>query len=324
LDSEIEKKRSEIQSLMQLMQLTDADNGYLEYIFGAKDMTDFVHRVTMIEELANYNDQKIEELNKMIEQSKSLQLELKRKQITLTEQINLLNGKIQKYNSELNSLSDLIVDVAGEIKTLRDSIAYYRSKGCKDNQDLDVCLRNNLPYDTAFWRPILYGAVTSEYGWRIHPTYNTYKMHYGIDLNSRNLATGGAENTNILASASGKVAVINNKNNNSCGGNYIIIHHNIKGVEYSTLYMHLKKINVKLGDIVSKDTVVALMGGNPYAEPGYTPWDKCSTGKHLHFAMSRGLNLTISNTDKNSFNPRTLVNFTAGTYKNFTNRTTKY
>lgn len=65
------------------------------------------------------------------------------------------------------------------------------------------------------------------------------------------------------------------------------------------------------------------MGGDPSVET----WDKCSTGRHLHFATAYGLYLT-DYTSWNTYiaksvNPRTLVNFPQrGT--RFTNRTTKY
>ena len=109
----------------------------------------------------------------------------------------------------------------------------------------------------------------------------------------------------------------------SCGGNRIYIHHKINGVTYTTSYVHLRSILVSVGDTVTKDTKIAIMGGDPSVET----WDKCSTGRHLHFATAYGLYLT-DYTSWNTYiaksvNPRTLVNFPQrGT--RFTNRTTKY
>ena len=50
---------------------------------------------------------------------------------------------------------------------------------------------------------------------------------------------------------------------------------------------HLKSINVKVGDYVDQNTQIGVMGGSKST----TPWDTCSTGTHLHFAIARGLYL---------------------------------
>ena len=191
---------------------------------------------------------------------------------------------------------------------------HEKEYGCKDTDDLDVCTKGQLPADTKFWRPIISGGFSSEYG------YRTYRLngktvtdfHSGIDL------TGS---TDVYSSAAGVVASIVKKS--SCGGNKIYIHHKINGTTYTTSYVHLRSILVSVGDVVTKDTKIAIMGGDPRVET----WDKCSTGRHLHFAISYGLYLS-DYTSWNTYisktvNPRTLVNFPArGT--RYTNRTTKY
>ena len=101
LDADIEKKNIEIKELMKLVQLSDGDISYLEYAFGAADMTDFIHRVSMAEELTAYNDRLVKEMNQMVEQSKQLQVELKQKQEKLNAKIQELNKKIASYNAIL-------------------------------------------------------------------------------------------------------------------------------------------------------------------------------------------------------------------------------
>ena len=321
LDADIAEKNKQIKEIMKAVQQSDGNLNYLEYAFGAADMTDFIHRVTMASELAEYNEKLIDEMNNMVEESKQLQIELKNKQAYLNQKIKDLNVQIEKYNVQLNSLSDIQVDVLEEINSIKKTITYYKNQGCAPNQDINTCLSNNLPYDTAFWRPLTYGYVSSEYGGRIHPVYGTYKYHYGTDIGV------GRTSPNIYASASGKVALINNNNSNSCGGNYVLVHHNIKGVEYTTAYLHMHKVYVSVGQRVTKDTVLGVVGGNQYypSQPGYTPWDGCSTGQHLHFTMGKGLQLSIDSLYANSFDGRTFVNFPAvGSGKYFYDRTTKY
>ena len=319
LNSEIEEKQAQIKELMKAVQLTDGNIDYLEYIFGSESMTDLIHRSSIAEEISEYNDNLIDEMNDKVEESKKLQDELEQKQINLEKKIDEFQDKISSYNATLSSISDIQVDKSSEINTLKDTVAYY-SKICKsDSQDITSCLSNQLPYDTAFYRPTTSGYVSSEYGYRNIDLYGYTKMHYATDIG------GGNSFHYIYASSSGKVVGIENSNSNSCGGNYVIIQHNISGKYYTTAYAHMKSVSVSLGQTVTKDTILGVMGGNPYSEPGYTPWDKCSTGSHVHFMMSYGLNTTYTQVQNNSFNPRTLVNFPAvGSYKYFYDRTTKY
>ena len=318
LNSDIEQKNSEIDELMKLVQLADGDIAYLEYIFGSADMTDFIHRSSMIEEITEYNDQQMKEMNQMVEESKKLQKELKIKQNNLQAKIQELNGKIKQYNTSLASLDEVQVDVKKELDQLQQTINYYKKICPNVNQDVNTCLRGSLPYDTSFWRPADYGYISSEYSIRTAPCEGCSRVHLAVDIGGKNI-----RELNIYASAAGKVVGVENSNSNSCGGNYIIIQHNIKGSNYTTLYMHLKKVLVSVGQTVTKDTVIGTMGGNRWGSPGYTPWDSCSTGQHLHFAMAEGLHSSSSSMKTSPLNPRNLVNFPSGT-KTFENRTTAY
>ena len=128
-------------------------------------------------------------------------------------------------------------------------------------------------------------------------------------------------NVPIYASAAGVVISIVKRS--SCGGNQIYLHHNINGKTYTTVYMHLREVMVEIGDVVTKDTQIATMGGN--AKKEY--WDKCSTGAHLHFMVANGLYLkdysSYSTLVSKTVNPRTMVNFpSGGNY--FYNRSTQY
>jgi len=318
LNAEIENKSDEIDELMKMLQLTDGDIAYLEYIFGASDMTDLIHRSTIVEEITEYNDQQIDEMNRMAEESKKLQKELEKKQETLRNRIEVLNSNIKQYNASLAALDEVQVDVKKELDQLQNTLNYYKKICSNVNQDINTCLKGSLPYDTSFWRPADYGYISSEYSTRAAPCDGCSTVHLAVDIGGMNV-----RELNIYASASGKVVGIEDSNSNSCGGNYIIIQHNIKGSSYTTLYMHLKNVYVRVGQTVTKDTVIGTMGGNRWGSPGYTPWDSCSTGQHLHFATSEGLQSSVSAMKPYSLDPRNLVNFPSGT-KTFNDRTTSY
>ncbi|MEJ5256910.1 MAG: M23 family metallopeptidase [Fervidobacterium sp.] len=109
----------------------------------------------------------------------------------------------------------------------------------------------------------VYGSISSEFGWRIHPIYNKNMFHTGIDIKAD---TG----TPVFASRSGKVKYAGWK---SGYGNLIIIDHG-NGIE--TYYAHLSKINVYVGLYVEKGDFIARVGSTG-----------TSTGPHLHFEVRK-------------------------------------
>lgn len=314
LNEDIENKQQQIKDIIGFYQLSGSSTAYLDYAMGAQTFTDFIYRMAISEQLIAYNDQLVEEYNALIVSNKEKQVELSNKITELEKKQVELSASLDSLGNQLDEIVDLTVDIEEEIAVRKEAIEMYeRQYGCKDTDDLDVCTKGQLPADTKFWRPIVSGGLTSEYG------YRTYRLngktvtdfHSGLDM------TGS---TDVYASAAGVVAGIVRKA--SCGGNKIYIHHKIKGVTYTTAYVHLRTILVSVGDVVTKDTKIAIMGGDPRVET----WDKCSTGRHLHFTIAYGLYLSDYKSwntfVSKSVNPRTLVNFPSS--GRFTDRTTKY
>lgn len=121
------------------------------------------------------------------------------------------------------------------------------------------------------------GTVTSKFGWR------DGRMHKGIDIQ---LSRGEA----ISSAFDGMVRYAQKKGS---FGNVIIIRH-YNGLE--TVYAHLSKIKVKIGQVVKSGSIVGL-GGNTGR----------SSGPHLHFEIrfkGQALNPAsiISFTDNQPFN----------------------
>lgn len=103
--------------------------------------------------------------------------------------------------------------------------------------------------------------VTSNYGTRIHPIYNTSRWHNGIDI-------GAGYGANILASDGGKVI---SAYYHWSYGNMVLIDH---GNGYQTLYAHMSRIGVSVGDYVSQGSVIGYVGSTGD-----------STGPHCHFEI---------------------------------------
>lgn len=105
--------------------------------------------------------------------------------------------------------------------------------------------------------------VTSNYGYRIHPIYNTKKFHDGIDINA-------FANTPVYAVADGIVSIAGWINGY---GNYIQIEHS-NGL--SSFYAHLNQINVAKGQIIKQSQIIGKSGNTGVG-----------TGAHLHFGVKK-------------------------------------
>ena len=117
----------------------------------------------------------------------------------------------------------------------------------------------NGPFELVAWPAD--GAKTSGFGPRVHPIFGTVRQHNGIDLD-------GDTGDRVRAARSGEVILAGARTG---FGNTIVIYH---GLGYSTLYAHLSRIEVSVGqDVESGDRIGAI---------GSTGW---STGPHLHFEL---------------------------------------
>lgn len=307
LDIEILNKKSELENILQYYQISNGENEYLEYIFGAESVSDFIHRNAVVEEITGYNENLINEMLSAIEEEKVLREELAAKEQEMIDKQATLKSLQAKLYVKQDSLEEEGLSIKEEIDSTREMIDLYKDE-CDLDEDIAVC-SNKLPPDTSFWRPLAKGYITSEWGYRHHPVYGTYSFHGGIDI-----GVGGNPGDNVYAAATGKVAYI--KYRSSCGGNMVYINHNVNGKSFTTVYMHLQSYSVSVGDIVTKNTVIGKVGGDDKS----TPWDYCSTGAHLHFGIYNG----ITTSSSASINPRTYVNFPSKIYTYFYDRITRY
>jgi LysM repeat protein len=111
-----------------------------------------------------------------------------------------------------------------------------------------------------FWlRPIAGGHMTQD----LHGARYT-----GIDL-------GAQVGTPIMAAAGGTVIVAQRTGYNTGYGEFVVINHVIGGNTIQTVYAHMSKVSVNVGDTVSRGQVIGLVGKTGRA-----------TGAHLHFEVN--------------------------------------
>lgn len=272
-NEEVEKLKQETESLMVLYQKLESENIYLSYITGASSMTELIMRLDAINQLTEYNEEKINNLELLISTNTKMNEELETYQQTLDSKIATYEANIESLGRDLAELVEGAESIDSEIQGVKELISYYEKAGCKENEDLISCV--NIANNSGWLRPLTKGKITSPFGWRIHPTKGGWKFHNGIDI------AGISEGTNIYSSAAGIVGKITRKS--SCGGNMVYIWVYVKGVPYTVVYMHLLNVYVNVGDTVTTETVIGTVGGGA----GTRSYDKCSTGAHLHYGVSK-------------------------------------
>ena len=188
-------------------------------------------------------------------------LALKQKNKELDTSIKNTQLALIDKKKELAEVSDSL----SEIETLiglapvADMSLQERVNATKLNSQHMATLLQFIPSGS----PIAYKGVTSNFGYRIHPTLNSKELHRGIDMRAE-------MNTPVYATADGIVewAGVHNR---SGFGKLVILQHNYG---FRAYYGHLNKIVIKSGKFVKKGDLIAYTGNSGM-----------SSGPHLHYEI---------------------------------------
>ena len=240
--------------------------GYVEFLLGSTDIVDFLNRFEYVTSMLEYHDvllKEVEETSAALEVRRAECVALKAKQ---EETLALLEIKRVKYDeiiaecmTELEALnSDSILldeliklkesDIESTEKEINDILANI------DSIDRDI---TDFEYNNWFW-PGDDAYITSTFGGR--DLEGSYNYHKGIDINLRYEDVYSARAGTVIAAKY-----------STSYGYYIVIDH---GNNIQTLYAHLSKLGVKIGQEVRAREKIGVSGN--------TGW---STGPHLHFEI---------------------------------------
>jgi murein DD-endopeptidase MepM/ murein hydrolase activator NlpD len=147
-----------------------------------------------------------------------------------------------------------------DITDMRVAVNKYRERIQRERERLAARQRLAALSTTPCGWPAC-GTITSDYGYRIHPIFGYGRFHSGLDI---------ADNygTPIKATAAGRVSYSGWMQ----GYGYAVIIDHGQGLQ--TLYGHCSRLNVNVGQNVTKGQHIADMGstGN-------------STGPHVHYEV---------------------------------------
>lgn len=299
-NKEIEKKDKESKKIMEYYQIENGNNAYLEYVFGATSITDMIYRMSVAEQLTEYNDNVMKELKRLIEENEKKKAELTKKQSELKELKKNLEKEKERIEEEVSGVEGTVPNTKGQIALYQQRVNYYKSKGCKSDDVIgvtcDVPPKASSGGGSGSVSP---GAVIGDNGFRFPVVGGRISWGYGSGGHKGVDITRGC-GTPIYAVAPGRVYYVGNTLDNY-GAYMVLIVHNVNGRLVFSQYAHVQpNIPVSVGQNVDIGTIVAYMGSTGY-----------STGCHLHLEMSRyygwGYNGSYNQYRSNIISPWTYV-----------------
>ena len=291
-NEEIQKKSEESKRIIEYYQISNGENAYLEYAFGATDITDMIYRMSIVEQLTEHNEQVMKDLEALIKKNEVQQQELTTKKANLKTLQQSLESEKERINADNASIRETMPAIEEQIKAAKANVNYYKKLGCGANEDIQACQYrieqankgsgNSIPSANGFYRPMQHGYLTQG--------YSGYGGHLGVDLSSTN------KSIEIFPIADGQV-FYNGKD--SAGALVVKIRHNVGGRYIYSTYAHMRSVysNIRVGTNISAHTPIGQMGSTGD-----------STGPHLHLEITtcdwnRGGGCTWSQYQRSTINP---------------------
>ncbi len=183
------------------------------------------------------------------------------------QKIELINNKLTGLQTVIskqqNAQKQVLTKVQGERRIYEEGERQLERESVKLMYKITELSGTKLdnPEATGDFRYPLQARITSPFGPRRHPIFGVRSMHSGIDLAApRGTPIKSSEGGLVIYSGwyggYGKVAIVDHS----------------KG--FSTLYAHMDRISVKVGDRLRQGDTIGYEGATGYA-----------TGPHLHFEL---------------------------------------
>ncbi|BBU38415.1 peptidoglycan DD-metalloendopeptidase family protein [Aeribacillus sp. FSL K6-1121] len=307
----IEKRNELLKERAKSLQETGGTISYLDVILGAKSFNDFVTRISAVTTIVDADQKIIEEHERDMKLKEEAEAKLNKQLSSLEEALSELASLKQELDKQIDEKDKLLAQLEAEHGQAMDQLEdlvqqdamlakqqkiieqqqqeYLKrleeektrqaqaSQSASKSSDKTVASSDKAAASSdggsspepsvssaagsgSFIWPAP-GVLTSKMGMRWG------RFHAGIDIAKRGTVP-------VYASAGGTVSYAGQM---SGYGNVIMIIHNINGKTYTTLYGHLRSINVSSGQKVSQGQFIGYMGNTGR-----------STGQHLHFEVHNG------------------------------------
>ncbi len=252
------------------------ETSYWSILFSSRDFSELLDNYMFIEEIIQYDNQVMAELEALqakvaadkaaLETAQAEQEEAKAQQVAAQDELKAQEDQVDALIEKIRGQEDLLKSMEEEL----DKAAKALDAQIKAKEREYAAQIAKVPSESGFLWPLpgSYNVISSFAGGREHPVTHVYGNHAGIDIPA-------PRNTNIYAAKSGVVTVSEKGTGGSWSyGEYVVVSHS-DGT--STLYAHMNKRGVQKGQVVTQGDVI-----------GYVGTTGRSTGNHLHFEIRVG------------------------------------
>ncbi len=249
---------------------------YWGILFSACDFSDFLDRVTLVNDVMEYDNAVMDMLAKArqavidaktsLEADRAAQQAVRDTQAAQKQELSVKFKEIDTLVAEYAAQEDAAEAAEAALKAAANQLDKEISK--KQDELAAKIAAGQITIDPGSgyqWPLKGYATLSSLFGGRKHPITGKAHNHTGIDIPA-------PRNTPITAARGG---VVLTSTYGSSYGNYVVISHG--GNNESTLYAHMNSRAVKEGDVVKQGQVV-----------GYVGTTGSSTGNHLHYEVRIG------------------------------------
>lgn len=250
----------------------DGNVSYWSCLFGASSFTDLLDRLTIVNDVMDYDHAVMDQLIATRQEIETIKAELEAarteqegKRQEEQEKRDQQAAKVQEAQSILNEIKSDAAKVNELLDQEHAAEAKVDAEIKRKQQQLEAQRRaQNVTIDSEssyMWPLPGHYRLTSAFGYRIHPITGRPHSHTGIDIPA-------SRGTAILACKSGQVVT---SAYHYSYGNYVVIDH---GSGNSTLYAHMSSRAVSEGQMVTQGQTVGYVGSTG-----------SSTGNHLHLEV---------------------------------------
>ena len=181
-------------------------------------------------------------------------------------------GGINRYKSlEGFNNSDMIIGATRRMEIIQKQMV-IQSKSLDEITKL-AAEKENLLASIPAIQPVNNEELTrmaSGFGWRSDPFTKARKMHWGMDFTA-------PRGTPIYASGDGKIKRADNRA--SGYGKHIRLEH---GYGYMTIYAHLSRYNVKVGEQVKRGDLIGFVGSTGRSEAPHLHYEVWKDGDRIN------------------------------------------
>lgn len=261
-DYETQKKAFE-KRLVALYEM--GETTYLDVLLNSKNITDFISKYYLIGEIAQYDSDLLDTIEREKNKIEEINIELAKKDENLKTIKNTQEKTLIALENARTIKNSYAKELTEEELNTQKQVEEFNNK--LDNIDAQMAILAMVNGNSDFiggeflWPAPGNTIITSQFGMRFHPILHYYRSHNGIDIGTPTGAPIVASNPGTIITASYVGAY----------GNVVMIDH---GGGVVTNYAHGSKILVEVGQVVERGEIIMEAGSTGL-----------STGPHLHFEI---------------------------------------